>query len=223
MDLEATMTLTPSQPDNLQAMVQTLWDRDAIRDCVARYCRGVDRFDKELILSAFHPDATDEHGKFVGNPEEFVSWALGQHAQAHLSHQHYMLNHRSEIDGDTAHAETYFMFVSMNRKGKPLTMGGGRYIDRMERREGRWAIAYRVCLRDWAMLEEQPDMNDLSSFTSTRALLSDEMRAFMNGGPAARRDRSDPSYQRPLQGDDSRLHAYRAMMAALKTSGAAQP
>jgi hypothetical protein len=192
-------------------MVQELYDREQIRDCVARYCRGVDRFDRALILSAFHPDAIDEHGKFVGNPQEFVEWALGQHEQAHLSHQHYMLNHRCELDGEVAHAETYFFFVAMNRKGKPLTQGGGRYIDRFEKRNGRWAIANRVCLRDWAALETQPDMNDLSSFTSTRALLSDTMRAFMNGGPAARRDRQDPSYQRPLRVDPGRADAYRAM------------
>ena len=202
--------MTTSAP-NLQAMVQELWDRDAIRDCVARYCRGVDRFDRELILSAFHPDAIDEHGKFVGNPQEFVEWALGQHAGAHLSHQHCMLNHRCEIGGDTANAETYFMFVSMNRQGKPLTMGGGRYVDRMEKRDGRWAIAARVCLRDWAMLDERPDMDDLTSFTSTRTSLPEEMRAFMNAGMGSKRDRTDPSYQRPLRIDPERASAYRKM------------
>ena len=137
-------------PPGLQTMVQELHDREAIRDCVARYCRGVDRFDRELILSAFHPDATDEHGKFVGNPREFVAWELEQHSKAHLSHQH-------------------------------------------------------------CMLQTQPDMNDLSSFTSTLSLLSETMRAFMNGGPAASRDRNDPSYQRPLRVDATRARTYRQM------------
>jgi hypothetical protein len=200
----------PKTPD-LLAMVQELHDRECIRDCVARYCRGVDRFDRELILSAFHPDAMDEHGKFIGTPTEFVEWALAQHAKAHLSHQHYMLNHRSDIDGDSAHAETYFMFVSMNREGKPMTMGGGRYVDRFEKRGGVWAIALRVCLRDWAALDEPPDMSDLSSFTSTRALMPVQMRAFMNGGPGPSRDRNDPSYQRPLRIDPRRLQDYRQM------------
>ena len=52
-------------------------------------------------------------------------------------------------------------------------------------------------------------MNDLSSFTSTRAFLSPQMKAFMNGGPASQRDRSDRSYARPLQGDPERLRAYK--------------
>lgn len=199
-----------AEPD-LAAAVRRLADREAIRDCVARYCRGVDRFDRALVLSAFHADALDEHGKFVGDPQEFVDWAIDQHRQAHLSHAHYMLNHLAEVDGDAAHAETYFLFVSMNRQGKTLTMGGGRYIDRFERRAGRWAIAARVTLRDWAMMDERPDMEDLSSFTSTRALLSEEMRAFMNGGFPARRDRSDASYHRPLKVDPARAEAYRRM------------
>jgi SnoaL-like domain len=203
-----------SADDDLRATVRALADRQAIRDCVARYCRGVDRFDRELILSAFHPDALDEHGKFVGQPHEFVEWALDQHGRAHLSHQHLMLNHLCELDGDTAHAETYFMFVSMNRQGKTVTMLGGRYIDRLERRErgkGHWAIAARVTLRDWSVMDERPDMNDLSSFTSTRDSLSPEMRAFMNGGLGSRRDRDDASYHRPLVVDPTRHAAWRRM------------
>lgn len=199
----------------IEAKVAELWDREAIRQCLHRYSRGVDRFDRELVLSAFHPDFLDEHGKFVGTREEFADWAIGQHKGAHLSHQHLLLNHICELDGDTAHAETYFMFVCMNRKGKPVTIGGGRYIDRLEQRAGEWRIAARVTLRDWAMLDEIPDMNDLSSFTSTRALLSDEARAFMNAGRAASRDRNDPSYDRPLHVDPQRRNDY----LALKESG----
>jgi hypothetical protein len=199
---------TPSL-DQLHAMVQQILDREAIRDCLMRYARGVDRFDRELILSAFHPDFVDEHGKFVGTREEFADWALEQHNKTHLSTQHFLMNHRCELAGDMAHCETYFMFVGMNRIGKPLQMNGGRYVDRLERRNGTWAIAYRELLRDWANLEEIPDMNDLSAFTSTRAFLSPEMKAFMNGGPASRRDRGDRSYARPLTGDPARAMQYR--------------
>ena len=196
---------------DLARKVGELCDREAIRQCIHRYARGVDRFDRELILSAFHPDALDEHGKFVGTREEFVDWALGQHGGAHLSHQHCLLNHSCELDGDTAHAETYFMFVSMNRAGRPVTIGGGRYVDRLERRDGDWRIAVRVCLRDWSQMDERPDMDDLSSFTSTRALLSEVERAFMNAGRRPARDRSDPSYDRPLRVDPARRDGYRAM------------
>lgn len=194
--------------DDIMTRMRDLLDRDAIHQCVHRYARGVDRFDRELILSAFHSDCLDEHGKFVGLPEEFADWALAQHGAAHQSHQHCLLNHACEVDGDTAHAETYFLFVSMNRAGKPLTLGGGRYIDRFERRDGEWRIAARVTLRDWSMMDEIADTSDLSAFTSTRASLSEAERAFMNAGRGPARDRSDPSYDRPLRIDPARRAAY---------------
>jgi len=200
--------------EQMQAVVEELWNREQIRQCLSRYARGVDRFDREMILSAYHPDAIDEHGKFVGTPTEFVEWAMGQHGQAHLTHQHCLLNHSCEFDGDTAYAETYFIFVGMNREGKPLGMNGGRYVDRFEKRNGEWKIAYRICLRDWGLMDERPDLNDLSSFTSTRALLSAAERAFMNEGVRAKRDRTDPSYWRPLQADAKRREAYLRLKAA---------
>jgi hypothetical protein len=203
-----TMTL-----EELSAAVQDIQDRQAILDCIYRYCRGVDRFDADLLRTVYHDDALDEHGKFVGNGEEFIAWAVGQHSRSHLSTQHCILNHRCEIDGATAHAETYFMFVSMNRKGPPLNMNGGRYVDRLERRCGEWRIAARVCLRDWAGLDKAPDMSDLSSMTSTRNELSDEMRAFMNGGLGSKRDKTDPSYMRPLTLDPARREAYQRLAA----------
>jgi len=192
----------------IDEMTAELWDREQIRRCLNRYARGVDCFDRELILSAFHPDAIDEHGKFAGTPEEFVNWALDMHERAQLSHQHCLLNHSCEIDGDIAHAETYFMFVAMNRRGKPLTISGGRYIDRLEMRNGAWRIAARVTLRDWSNLDQVPDAFDLSAMTSTAASLSVAERKFMNKGRGRARDRSDPSYDRPLTVDAARREAY---------------
>jgi SnoaL-like domain len=184
--------------DRLEAKVGELLDRQSILDCLIRYSRGVDRFDRDLVLSAYHSDAVDDHGKFLGGPSQFWHWAYEQHSRAHLSHQHHIGNHSCDLDGEVAHTETYYIFVSMNRSGPAMSMTGGRYVDRFEKRGGDWRIAYRVCTRDWAMMDERPDFDDLSTFTSTRNLLSDDIRAFMNAGFASRRDRSDVSYQRPL-------------------------
>ena len=198
-------------------MIADLWAREQIRQCLHRYARGVDRFDRDLILSAFHENAIDEHGKFVGNREEFVDWALNMHQNAQLSHQHCLLNHWCDLEGDTAHTETYFMFTAMNRKGKPLTLGGGRYIDRFENRDGAWRIAARVTLRDWSNLDQIPDVDDLSTMTSTAHLLSDEERAFMNAGRGPARGPEDPSYDRPLTVDPARREGYKRLLAAGKS------
>jgi hypothetical protein len=59
-----------------QSKLRYLIDRQAILDCLTRYCRGVDRFDRDLLLSAYHPDATDNHGVFIGSPVQFAAWGL---------------------------------------------------------------------------------------------------------------------------------------------------
>jgi len=197
--------------DETAATVRRLADRQDIWDCLMRYSRGVDRLDRELLLSVYHDDAVDDHGMFVGTREEFADWVVGMHGSTHLSHQHCLFNHSCELDGDVAHAETYYMFAGMNREGTPLSMSGGRYLDRFERRDGRWAIAARVCLRDWAPLEEQPDPEDPSTMTAIRSALPPAVLAFMRGGPLPTRDRADPSYDRPLRIDAGRVVAGRVL------------
>ena len=183
---------------DLEARVAELADRQAILDCLMRYSRGVDRLDREALLSVYHHDAIDDHGMCVGRPAVFADWVIGMHSSLHLSQQHCLFNHTCEIDGDVAHTETYYMFVGMNREGPPLAMSGGRYVDRFERREGVWAIAHRVCLRDWIPLDDVPDPNDPAAFTAVKNGLPPAMAALMATASVSARDRSDPSYARPF-------------------------
>ncbi|WP_370203923.1 hypothetical protein, partial [Salipiger bermudensis] len=62
------------------------------------------------------------------------------------------------------------------------------------------------------------DMDDLTSFTSTRAILPEPVKAFMNAGRGPARDPSDPSYDRPLTVDPSRRDGYLEMMAKTETA-----
>ncbi len=197
--------------DETQRAVRLLLDRQEILDCLMRYSRGVDRLDRDLLLSCYHEDAIDDHGMFVGDREEFADWVVDMHSSTHSSHQHCLFNHSCELDGDVAHTETYYMFAGMNRQGTPLVMSGGRYLDRFERRAGRWAIAHRVCVRDWAPVEDQPDPDDPSTLTAIRAALPPAVLAFMRGGPLPTRDHRDPSYARPLVADPHRVRAGREL------------
>lgn len=172
--------------------VRWLADRQAILDCVHGYCRAVDRFDRALLLSVYHPDAVDDHGMFVGSPEAFAEWAFGLHAQAQHRTQHIVTNHTCELDGDTAHTETYWMLAAVNKTGAPLSLGGGRYLDRFERRSGRWAIAARKCVIDWSGTPGEVSMPQAA------------LDAFLATGVPSR-DRSDPSYERPLHVDPRRI------------------
>jgi hypothetical protein len=169
----------------LHESIRMLRDRQEIYDCLMRYCRGVDRLDRELLLSSFHPDATDDHGIFLGNREEFADWALGLHARHQTVTQHCITNHTIDIQGDVAHVESYYMFAGMNKEGHPLTVCGGRYLDRFERREGRWAIATRMSLLEWQGVPGE--------------IFAQRERVEPNDHfHESRRDRKDPSYERPL-------------------------
>ena len=83
--------------EELSRTVRALQDRQDIYDCIMRYSRGVDRLDRDLLLSVYHPDAVDDHGMFVGGPEQFADWALAMHQSTHLSQQHCIFNHSCDL------------------------------------------------------------------------------------------------------------------------------
>jgi hypothetical protein len=171
--------------EELAKTVTELKDRMEIRDLMSRYSRGVDRLDKELLLSVYHSDGFDDHGVYVGSAEVFAECALSLEAEANTSTQHIITNHNCELDGDTAHTETYWIYAAMRRNEDSCSMGGGRYIDRLEKRDGKWGIVVRKCLMDWS--------------TGGRANpLTPEEQAAMADMEKSTRDRDDPSYQRPL-------------------------
>jgi SnoaL-like domain len=120
--------------------VQRLLDRMAILDCINRYVRGLDRHDDELVASAYHEGALDHHGGFLGTPAEFIPWANELHAADWVSHQHHITSHTADLDGDVAHAESYCIGTFLRKDEPVVDMAGGRYIDRLERRNGEWRI-----------------------------------------------------------------------------------
>jgi hypothetical protein len=167
-----------------EAKIDALLDRQDIADCLARFSRGMDRFDKATYLSAFHGDAVVAAGPFVGSAAACYDWAMPMHAAGQAATHHNLLNSTVEIDGETAHAETYYLFVGRNRDDSNW-IAGGRYIDRLEKRDGAWKIALRTNLIEW------------SGLVPTMPLpFADLPDIYANGAPS--RSPEDPSYQRPL-------------------------
>jgi hypothetical protein len=170
--------------EDLLAQLRDIKDRNDIHDCMQRYARGVDRRDRALLRSAYHDGAVDDHVGFCGDVDDFIDWAFAYHA-TQTRYQHFLLNHSAEIDGDTAHAETYYLFVGTDlQPANHMTISGGRYVDRLERREGRWAIVDRVCVVEWN--------------TESTSQLTDEIVAMVPTMRPPTKDRTDPSYDRPL-------------------------
>lgn len=166
------------------ARLERLADKQEILECLTRFSRGMDRFDREVFMSAFHEDATMAAGPFVGSPADCYAWASAMHEQGQVATHHNLLNVTYEIDGDVAHTETYYLFVGRNRD-ESNWIAGGRYIDRVEKRDGVWKIALRTNAIEW------------SGMVPTMPIpFADVPDIFGNGAPA--RSQEDPSYQRPL-------------------------
>ncbi len=143
--------MTTVSNQDLLARLERLEDKQAILDCVYRYCRGIDRHDDDIIASVFHPDAVDSHGSFLGGIPEFVRFANDGHAKGTLSHTHNITCHTVEIDGHVAHGESYVIFALRLPDEKTVHVGGGRYIDRFEKRNGEWKISLRKLVMDWRL------------------------------------------------------------------------
>ncbi|MBV8951655.1 MAG: nuclear transport factor 2 family protein [Actinobacteria bacterium] len=178
--------MTGDELSRLRDDVRYLKDRIAILDCVHTHARGHDRHDVELMTSAFHDDGVDEHGFSVNPGPEYGEWANRTHAAAFEQHLHNITTHTCEIDGDVAHCESYVIGSMVGRDGTSVMLMGGRYLDRLERRDGAWRIGTRRCTIEWAM-------------SGDGSML--ESGAF-KGFVKATWDTSDLSYRRPLQIDD---------------------
>ena len=67
-----------------------------------------------------------------------IGWANRVHDRGFRGHQHLLTNMPIDLDGDEAHAETYVTILARDSEGWGSSQGGGRYLDRLERRHGRW-------------------------------------------------------------------------------------
>lgn len=148
------MTITVSQ------IREELADREAIRDCLFRYARGVDRLDEAMIRSAYWPDATDHHLEFNGTPDEFIAWSMP--IMRHMEQTMHMFgNILIRLHGDTASVEAYyygFHRVPNGAGGWRDAIGSGRYLDLFERRHDEWRIKTRKVMVDW--FRDYPDSAD---------------------------------------------------------------
>jgi SnoaL-like domain len=174
-------SLTPQALQRLQHMA----DRQEILDCLTRVLRAIDRFDRDLFLTAFHADAVIDSGGYLNSAAQVYDGAAAFHEKGQSSTIHNLLNHTCEIEGDTAHTETYLLYTGVNRDGTNW-MTGGRYLDRLERRGSEWRIAFRYTLIEWSGLipaATNPNYDNVANL-------------FANGIPS--RSKNDPSYRRPL-------------------------
>ena len=160
--------------------LEDLVAKQAITEIIYRYCRAVDRMDRGMALSLWHPDAIVDFGSlYRGSAPGFVDRIWEMHATAQ-GRSHQVTNILINISGDKAVSESYVLGALRfgdETGGSIQTTGWSRYLDRWSRRDGKWAIDHRLCVVD---------------FTEMRPVV-DPPRDF--GMPIMGRvDRDDPSF-----------------------------
>ncbi len=139
-----------SIPDDSVAI---LFAKEAIREVLHSYCRGLDRMDRPLAERVWHPGATADYGPgFRGTGAGFLDFVWDYHA-GFRGHSHRVCNETIRVDlpGRTAVSETY---VSVWLQTSPADgyvtdqFHRGRYVDRWSCRDGVWAIDHRTYVAD---------------------------------------------------------------------------
>jgi len=142
-----------------------LFELDAYRqihDVLSRVARGVDRLDKDLMISGYHSDAIDYHGSFEGSPSEFADWVIQRHTGNIDSCVHFLGNTFIQINGLFATCESYVVvFYRFTREGiKQDMISPGRYLDKFECRDGVWKISERLVVYEKDRID--PVVNEMN-------------------------------------------------------------
>ncbi|HMK87635.1 MAG TPA: nuclear transport factor 2 family protein [Steroidobacteraceae bacterium] len=165
----------------IRRTLQYLKDRQDILDCITRESRGRDRHDAALTASCYWEDGADEHGRALTPGPQYGEQANSGHRAGFSANSHNLTNHTCEIEGDVAHCETYVVGGLLSLDQATCKIALGRYVDRLERRNGEWKIKLRRTVID--MVAE----GDASW------LRSPAIAGFLKGV----RSKEDPSYRRP--------------------------
>lgn len=163
--------------------LEELIARDEITDVLYRYCRGVDRMDVDLTKSCWHPDGTARYSDyFEGTVDDLIAWMWPLH-DGMATHSHQVTNRTIEVSGDTARTETYVIASLRTLGDAPIDiLSRGRYLDRLSRRDGVWAIDHRTFVDDLTAMYS-PLLDDGPTVDTVVA-----------DAAYTRRDRDDPSY-----------------------------
>jgi hypothetical protein len=153
------------------AKLTELMDREAIRDCLYRYCRGIDRADEASLRGAYWPDAFDQHGAYNGPASGFIAFAL-EIFKTKPRNVHQVFNILIAFRGGAeARVESYFNALQRgpDREGKPRQfLLAGRYCDIFQKRGDEWRVLHRTVVYDWVEEQTPPEGSDEERFGPRR-------------------------------------------------------
>ncbi|WP_170285654.1 nuclear transport factor 2 family protein [Microbacterium rhizomatis] len=142
----------------LISSVERLLAEDAVRRALLAYCRGVDRGDAALAVSAYHPDGVDHHGTWDGRVDGHFADALARLVDRTRSTVHVLGPSAFDwIDTRTVRVESNVMALHEVEVDGRRTIEHlhGRYLDLFTCTDGDWAISERMFVHDLDFLDDR--------------------------------------------------------------------
>ena len=134
--------------------LESLADRLAIEEALARYCRAIDFGEWDVLDTVFTRDAVLDYtssGGIRGAFPEVKAW-LAKVLPLFPVRQHYVTNREITLRGDEATSSAY-LYNPMGRRrddgGADLFFTGGVYRDRWRRTPDGWRIVERIETEIW--------------------------------------------------------------------------
>ena len=157
----------PDRTGPIPTGLDALLAREAIRDCLALYARGIDRADLAALTASYWPDAQDSHGAYSGPISGFIervrrAWQAGPRNIHHLTN--ILIAFR-----DDRHAAVETYFLALQRSAGPdgvlrQVQLSGRYCDLFQRRGAEWRVLRRTVVYDWVAPEALPEGSEAQRF-----------------------------------------------------------
>lgn len=90
-------------------------------------------------------------GVFTGTADDYIDHIAGAITHPRSLTTHAMTNVLVELDGDTAHVESYVLAFARIKTADGIadTLTAARLIDRFGFEDGRWGIRHRALRWDW--------------------------------------------------------------------------
>lgn len=170
------------------AAIGQLLEKQQIHELVMRAARAGDRVDRDLLASCFHTDGSCEFGSLLLEGADAIADAITAAASNCLQTFHLLGNQLVELRGDIAASETYFIGSSVvageNAGDRLLRMRAGRYVDRIEKRDGSWRIKARTVVEDWSKMLDIPAAAAAAAFRPGKQGKEDFLYTLLGSLPA---------------------------------------
>ena len=176
-----------ARPGVTSQQLQELLDKQAITELLYTYPRGLDRLDKDVLLSIGHPDARMKFGaNTFPSWAAYVDWLIQAHTDM-VGNNHRITNILIRINGDHAVSEsTGTATLLVPKQGDPSLFEErwmhSRYLDTWSRRDGKWGLDDRKTVIDYRRISYVPAADVKANYQiGARTGLGDPSYKLFNG------------------------------------------